>query len=61
MELGIARQTPTANGSYNWNYQSMSNPPATPAANDAWSSSIYRGLVPAKNIHNRDFAINGAI
>jgi hypothetical protein len=26
-----------------------------------WSSSIYRGIVPAKNIHRRDFAINGAV
>ncbi|EMD34940.1 hypothetical protein CERSUDRAFT_116460 [Gelatoporia subvermispora B] len=30
-------------------------------ATEAQASSIYRGLVPAKNILNRDFAINGAI
>ena len=25
------------------------------------ASSVYRGMVPAKNLLNRDFAINGAI
>lgn len=48
-------------------YTSLRDPPAPrgkhgePGANESHSpSSIYRGLVPAKNILKRDFAVNGA-
>jgi len=42
-----------------WDYTSFANPPANPE-NTPWAASVYRGLVPAKSILNRDFAINGA-
>ncbi|KAF7357607.1 FAD/NAD-P-binding domain-containing protein [Mycena sanguinolenta] len=43
------------------NYKSLSNPPPLHDENKRWSSSIYKGMVPAKNILRRDFAINGAV
>lgn len=43
------------------NYVSLSNPPAAHPSSEQWASSIYRGIVPAKNLFNRDFAINGAV
>ncbi|KAH7908576.1 FAD/NAD-P-binding domain-containing protein [Hygrophoropsis aurantiaca] len=46
--------------SYTWDYPSLRNPPST-RPGEQWASSIYRGLVPAKNISRRDFAINGAV
>ncbi len=41
------------------NYTSLVNAPPIPK-DTPWVASIYRGLVPAKCILNRDFAINGA-
>ncbi|KAJ7151674.1 FAD/NAD-P-binding domain-containing protein [Mycena filopes] len=43
------------------NYKTLMNPPPLHAENTKWSSSIYKGIVPAKNISQRDFAINGAV
>ncbi|KAK7462869.1 hypothetical protein VKT23_007448 [Stygiomarasmius scandens] len=43
------------------NYISLKNPPEAHPSAEQWASSIYRGIVPAKNLHNRDFAINGAV
>ena len=42
-----------------WDYTSFSDTPVD-LENVPWAASVYRGLVPAKNILNRDFAINGA-
>ncbi|EGN94619.1 hypothetical protein SERLA73DRAFT_77381 [Serpula lacrymans var. lacrymans S7.3] len=43
-------------------YKTLQNPPQLPLGNQGqWMSSIYRGLVPARNIQRRDFAINGAV
>ncbi|KAJ7784353.1 FAD/NAD-P-binding domain-containing protein [Mycena metata] len=42
------------------NYYSLMNPPSHPDS-EIWASSIYNGIVPAKNIARRDFAINGAV
>jgi dimethylaniline monooxygenase (N-oxide forming) len=42
-----------------WDYTSFADPP-TNLENTPWAAPVYRGLVPAKNILNRDFAINGA-
>ena len=42
-----------------WDYTSFRETP-TNLENAPWAASVYRGLVPAKNILNRDFAINGA-
>ncbi|KAJ6471197.1 FAD/NAD-P-binding domain-containing protein [Mycena vulgaris] len=44
-----------------WDYYSLANPPASPPDSAQWASSIYNGIVPAKNIARRDFAINGAV
>ncbi|KAJ6620258.1 FAD/NAD-P-binding domain-containing protein [Mycena sp. CBHHK59/15] len=43
------------------NYKTLSNPPPLHPENEKWSSSIYRGIVPTKNLLRRDFAINGAV
>ncbi|KAJ7788555.1 FAD/NAD-P-binding domain-containing protein [Mycena olivaceomarginata] len=43
------------------NYKSLSDPPPLHEENKKWSSSVYKGIVPAKNILRRDFAINGAV
>ena len=42
-----------------WPYTTLECPPKTRPAQE--SSSIYRGLVPAKNIMRRDLAVNGAV
>lgn len=64
-ELGIFRHTlpPSALAHDEWaSYQTLRNPPSQDSAKPSLvSSSIYRGIVPAKNINRRDFAINGAI
>ncbi|KAI0677688.1 FAD/NAD-P-binding domain-containing protein [Trametes maxima] len=45
---------------HQWDYTTLKDaPPLHPDA-QRWSSSLYRGLVPARNIANRDFAVNGA-
>lgn len=45
------------------NYYSLANPPARRPGpeSDQWAASIYNGIVPAKNIARRDFAVNGAV
>ncbi|KAG6810296.1 hypothetical protein H0H92_012520 [Tricholoma furcatifolium] len=60
-ELGINRHPPLMECSDTWDYASLSNPPASHPQNEQCASSIYRGLIPAKNINRRNFAINGAI
>ncbi|KAG6861662.1 hypothetical protein C0995_013664 [Termitomyces sp. Mi166 len=60
-ELGISRHVPFTNTPHNWDYTSLASPPVSHPNKEQWSSSIYRGLVPAKNISKRDFAINGAV
>ncbi|KAF9228314.1 FAD/NAD(P)-binding domain-containing protein [Gyrodon lividus] len=62
-ELGIGRHPPTKDVDENaWkHYTTLSSPPPAHPQKDQWASSIYRGLVPAKNINKRDFAINGAV
>ncbi|KAF4580716.1 hypothetical protein EYR38_003002 [Pleurotus pulmonarius] len=63
-ELGLSRHAPADVQTNQWdNYQSLRDPPSFQATSkqQQWASSIYRGLVPYKNIGRRDFAINGAI
>ncbi|KIJ65798.1 hypothetical protein HYDPIDRAFT_109816 [Hydnomerulius pinastri MD-312] len=62
-ELGIGRHPPTHDDEDDtWNnYKTLSSPPPAHPQSQQWASSIYRGLVPAKNINRRDFAINGAV
>ncbi|GLB35449.1 putative pyridine nucleotide-disulphide oxidoreductase [Lyophyllum shimeji] len=60
-EIGIGRHPPLTKVADTWNYTSLANPPSSHPDNEQWASSIYRGLVPAKNLEKRDFAINGAV
>jgi hypothetical protein len=59
-QLGLGRHPPDPSLNYHWDYASLANPPVIPGGTPS-ASSIYRGLVPAKNILNRDFALNGAM
>ncbi|KAJ7245010.1 hypothetical protein B0H12DRAFT_794238 [Mycena haematopus] len=61
--LGINRHPPSSVfESSTWkNYLSLANPPSRRPESEQWASSIYNGIVPAKNIARRDFAINGAV
>ncbi|OSC97983.1 FAD/NAD-P-binding domain-containing protein [Trametes coccinea BRFM310] len=59
-ELGLKPHLAQPNPEHHWDYTTLSDaPPLHPDAKK-WSFSLYRGLVPAKNIHRRDFAVNGA-
>lgn len=62
IDLGINRQAPdphTTSDRWDWDYKTLANPPQQYTRE--CSSSLYRGIVPAKNLLNRDLAINGAI
>ncbi|OJT15472.1 hypothetical protein TRAPUB_7343 [Trametes pubescens] len=59
-ELGLNPHPAETSSDYHWDYTSLSNPPPLHPYAKKWSSSIYRGLVPSKNIARRDFAVNGA-
>ncbi|TFK37874.1 FAD/NAD-P-binding domain-containing protein [Crucibulum laeve] len=61
LDLGLERHPPQLNVAATWDYPSLANPPITHPNSQQWSSSIYRGIVPAKTIDRRDFAINGAV
>ncbi|KAI8989847.1 FAD/NAD(P)-binding domain-containing protein [Trametes punicea] len=59
-ELGLTPHPAEQQTKHQWNYTTLSpSPPLHPEAKK-WSSSLFRGLVPAKNIARRDFAVNGA-
>jgi len=64
-EIGLSRHPPSPESleafKHEWNYTSLKNPPVSHKDSDQWCSSIYRGIVPAKNLLRSDFAINGAI
>ncbi|KAH9922177.1 uncharacterized protein B0H18DRAFT_1121005 [Fomitopsis serialis] len=61
-ELGLGCHAPQPGSQYyRWDYTTLVDSPAPHHANKLATSSIYRGLVPAKNIFRRNFAINGAI
>ncbi|KAI0302909.1 FAD/NAD-P-binding domain-containing protein [Multifurca ochricompacta] len=61
-ELGLGRQPPRESSvslNERWDYPSLDSLPSVPG--DApWTAMVYRGLVPAKSILKRDFAVNGA-
>ena len=65
-EVGIARHPPSIDLKSTvrqWDYyKSLGDPPATHPSNesDEYVASIYRGIVPGKNILRKDFAIIGA-
>ncbi|GJJ09057.1 hypothetical protein Clacol_003279 [Clathrus columnatus] len=60
--LGITRTPPsTESMKYKWKYTTLANPPPAHCQCEQWSLSIYRGIVPCKNINQKDFAVNGSI
>ncbi|KAJ6462046.1 FAD/NAD-P-binding domain-containing protein [Mycena vitilis] len=62
--LGIKRHSPRPQSEFESEertHYSLANPPASCAESEQWASSIYNGIVPARNITRRDFAINGAV
>ena len=59
-EIGIAKHAPKTLVKTQWNYKSLKCPPPEAPEHGKWVVSIYRGLIPAKNIKQRDFAIAGA-
>ena len=58
-EIGIGRHAAQTEVKTKWVYKTLANAPAINPEN-GWVTSIYRGLIPAKNIEKRDFAIAGA-
>ena len=59
-EIGIGRHAPQMEVEMKWDYKTLANAPASSNPENEWVTSIYRGLIPAKNIEKRDFAIAGA-
>ena len=57
-EIGIDRYAPQTEVKMKWDYKTLENAPA-PNPDIKWVTSIYRGLIPAKNIEKRDLAIAG--
>ncbi|KAG9314917.1 FAD/NAD-P-binding domain-containing protein [Chiua virens] len=61
-ELGIGIHPSSTVEADEWaHYKTLASTPPAHPQKDQWASSIYRGLVPAKNITKRDFAISGAV
>lgn len=63
-ELGMDRRPPSVSTLEDvWDYVSLRDPPQTdkPICESDWGAPIYRGIVPGKNLANRDFALNGAV
>ncbi|KAI0650868.1 hypothetical protein C8Q79DRAFT_1007092 [Trametes meyenii] len=58
-ELGLGPQPAALNTEHHWDYTTLLDPPPTHPDTTRWSSGIYRGLVPAKNITRRDLAVFG--
>lgn len=59
--LGMGGKPPSQDVDEWRHYKTLASPPSAHPQSVPWASSIYRGLVPAKNILKRDFAINGAV
>ncbi|TFK17023.1 FAD/NAD(P)-binding domain-containing protein [Coprinopsis marcescibilis] len=60
-ELGLAPYMSKDGLHDRWNYATLKDGPTPHPESDAWTMSIYRGIVPAKNILRRDFALAGAL
>ena len=60
-DIGMDRHAPTVPIVDKWKYETMKGGSKLDAKDLEWTTSIYRGLVPAKNIMKRDFAIAGAL
>ncbi|KAH9837771.1 FAD/NAD-P-binding domain-containing protein [Rhodofomes roseus] len=48
-------------GDHHWNYTTLARSSFSPNDGDKRGPSLYRGIVPAKNILRRNLAVNGAI
>ncbi|KAF8962754.1 hypothetical protein BDZ97DRAFT_2020666 [Flammula alnicola] len=59
-EIGLNKHAPQADVKKVWKYKSLKYAPELNPENEKWVTSIYRGIIPAKNIERRDFAIAGA-
>ncbi|KZP03480.1 FAD/NAD-P-binding domain-containing protein [Athelia psychrophila] len=62
-ELGLGNYPPptTESEAHHWDYTTLAHTPPSKQGGAQWASSLYRGVVPAKNILRRDFAVNGAV
>ena len=60
-EIGMNKHAPIRGINYSWDYHSLRGAPQIDPENAKWVTSIYRGIVPAKNILRRDFAIAGSL
>ncbi|XP_006457665.1 hypothetical protein AGABI2DRAFT_213163 [Agaricus bisporus var. bisporus H97] len=60
-EIGISKHSPSSKMTNTWDYSSLYGGPKVHPQSDQWVTSIYRGIIPAKNILRRDFAIAGAL
>ncbi|KAI9057639.1 FAD/NAD-P-binding domain-containing protein [Trametes sanguinea] len=58
-ELGMGPRPAQPTSTHRWDYTSLFNPPPLHPDARKWSSAIYRGIVPAKNIMRRDLAVSG--
>ena len=61
-EVGFGKQAPTLPIKDYWRYASTKKglPEVHPGIND-WTTTIYRGIVPARNLLHRDFALVGSL
>ena len=61
-DLGLGRHATTVSMSdRQWAYTSLPDTPSSSSKQGAQAPSLYRGIVPAKNILRRDLVVNGAI
>ncbi|TFK19523.1 FAD/NAD(P)-binding domain-containing protein [Coprinopsis marcescibilis] len=60
-ELGLASYKSKEDLKDRWNYATLRDGPVPHPDRDSWTTSIYRGIVPAKNILHKDFALAGAL
>lgn len=59
--MGLAPQPAKDSPVHEWKYTTLADAPALHPDAKSWSSGLYRGIVPAKHIGRRDFAVNGAV
>jgi hypothetical protein len=60
-EIGISKHSPSSKAINTWDYSSLYGGPEAHPQSEQWVTSIYRGIVPAKNILRRDFAVAGTL
>ena len=60
-DLGLAPQPAKDLPPHEWKYTTLADAPALHPGAKSWSSGLYRGIVLAKHIDRRDFAVNGAV